>query len=181
MPFSRWSTPAFGQPCSGASREKSLVPNQVSPGPGRQGERQGDQPGESRGEKRGDQPGERRGEKRGERRGDRQVDRRVDREIGRKFAAEARAKDLLKILELRGIPVSDKVRAQILRCTDPALLDQWLGRALVASSAAAVVSGKAPSKVASQPETRRPSGGRSPARSTRSTGGKRAETAKQPA
>jgi len=43
------------------------------------------------------------------------------------------------VLAARAIPVSDAVREKILGCTDVAVLDVWLKRAAVSSTAAAVV------------------------------------------
>ena len=50
---------------------------------------------------------------------------------------EARA--LLRVLQARGIEVSDEVRRRIVSCTDLALFDTWLARALTAPSAAEVI------------------------------------------
>ncbi|CAM5243119.1 hypothetical protein SALBM311S_11250 [Streptomyces alboniger] len=46
-----------------------------------------------------------------------------------KGKAEGEAKGVLRILELRGLPVSDEVRERITTCTDLARLDDWLDRA----------------------------------------------------
>jgi hypothetical protein len=46
---------------------------------------------------------------------------------------------LLQVLSARGLEVSDEVRARITECTDLALLDTWLARALTAASAAEVI------------------------------------------
>ncbi|RMB87908.1 hypothetical protein [Streptomyces shenzhenensis] len=43
--------------------------------------------------------------------------------------AEGQAKGVLRILEVRGIPLSDEVREHITGCTDLARLDDWLDRA----------------------------------------------------
>jgi hypothetical protein len=56
-----------------------------------------------------------------------------------KGKAEGLAKSILTVLAARGLPVSDALRARILRCTDLDMLDAWLRRAAVASSASAVV------------------------------------------
>ncbi len=98
-----------------------------------------------------------------------------------KGAAEGRAEAILEIFAARGLPVSESIRARVLGCTDIETLQHWQVRALVASSAAAAVRENPPSKAAPPPQTPRKSGGRSTARSTKSAGGKRAESAKQPA
>ena len=49
--------------------------------------------------------------------------------------AKGRASDILMILDTRGISVGGEARQQILRCTDLALLELWLKRAVVAHSA----------------------------------------------
>jgi hypothetical protein len=46
---------------------------------------------------------------------------------------EARAEDIVRILTVRGVPVNDDARKLIQACRDPALLDQWLERALKAT------------------------------------------------
>ncbi|MGI5203548.1 hypothetical protein ACQEU6_18490 [Spirillospora sp. CA-108201] len=48
--------------------------------------------------------------------------------------SEARgvAKSVLKVLDARGLSVSDEMREQILACTDQVQLDQWLFRAVKA-------------------------------------------------
>jgi hypothetical protein len=46
---------------------------------------------------------------------------------------EERAKSVLRILTVRGVPVDDDARQLILACRDPALLDQWFERALKAT------------------------------------------------
>ena len=97
-----------------------------------------------------------------------------------KGAAEGRAEAILEIFAARGLPVSESIRARVLGCTDIETLQHWQVRALVASSAAAAVRENPPSKAAPPPQTPRKSGGRSTARSTKSAGGKRAESAKQP-
>ena len=61
-----------------------------------------------------------------------------------KGRVEGRAESILTVLAARGIPVSDTIRARILGCTDPAILDVWIRRAAVASTAAAVVRAKTP-------------------------------------
>lgn len=52
--------------------------------------------------------------------------------------ARGRAEDILKILELRGVPVGEAQRQEILRCRDLERLDRWFGQALVAVSASEV-------------------------------------------
>ncbi|MGW5605151.1 hypothetical protein ACWEWI_03450 [Streptomyces sp. NPDC003753] len=44
-------------------------------------------------------------------------------------AAKGQAKGVLRVLEVRGLPVSDAVRERITTCTDLARLDDWLDRA----------------------------------------------------
>ncbi|MFE0327549.1 hypothetical protein ACFW08_12260 [Streptomyces sp. NPDC058960] len=44
-------------------------------------------------------------------------------------AAKGQAKGVLRVLEVRGLPVSDAVRERITTCTDLARLDDWLARA----------------------------------------------------
>lgn len=48
--------------------------------------------------------------------------------------AEAKAEDVLKVLEARGIATSEAQRQEILRCRDLAQLDRWLIRAVRAAS-----------------------------------------------
>lgn len=48
--------------------------------------------------------------------------------------AQGEANALLRILERRGIAVPDEARDRILACTDTALLDTWIDRAVAASS-----------------------------------------------
>jgi len=60
--------------------------------------------------------------------------------------AEGKAEDVLVVLAARGIAVSDAVRARILGCADVATLDAWLRRAVVATTAAAVVRAKPPAR-----------------------------------
>jgi hypothetical protein len=48
--------------------------------------------------------------------------------------AEGRAESLLRILDRRAILMTDAHRARIIGCTDPASLDQWLDRALDATT-----------------------------------------------
>ena len=53
--------------------------------------------------------------------------------------AEGKADSVLSVLTSRGIEVPDEVRAKILACTDVAVLDRWLRRAVTLKTAAAVV------------------------------------------
>ncbi|HEX4963980.1 MAG TPA: hypothetical protein VF173_24350 [Thermoanaerobaculia bacterium] len=55
--------------------------------------------------------------------------------------AEGKAEDILKILELRGVPVGEAQRQEISSCRDLEQLDRWFGRALVAVSADEVTPG----------------------------------------
>lgn len=54
--------------------------------------------------------------------------------------ARGKAESLLKFLAARGIAVSAKLRAQIRKCSDAALLDRWIERAAVAESASELLS-----------------------------------------
>ncbi|WP_237285492.1 hypothetical protein [Streptomyces niveus] len=54
------------------------------------------------------------------------------REQGR---AEGRARDILLVLETRGIAVSDDVRERIGSCRDSVLMKSWFDRAVTADSA----------------------------------------------
>ncbi len=56
-----------------------------------------------------------------------------------KGQAEGRAHSVLHVLEVRGIDVPGDVRERILSCSDVAMLDAWLERALTAKSAAEVL------------------------------------------
>ncbi|MFI7500432.1 hypothetical protein ACIBVL_18400 [Streptomyces sp. NPDC049687] len=49
--------------------------------------------------------------------------------------ARGKAEGVLKVLEVRGVPVSDSLRERITACTDLALLDDLLGRAVTAGCA----------------------------------------------
>lgn len=46
--------------------------------------------------------------------------------------AEGRAEDILLAFEVRGMAVSDAVRARITGCADPEILREWLARAITA-------------------------------------------------
>ncbi|MFC4013015.1 hypothetical protein ACFOY2_37715 [Nonomuraea purpurea] len=49
--------------------------------------------------------------------------------------AQAEAESVLKILQYRGVAVSDEVRERVMACRDEATLDRWLFRAPYVSSA----------------------------------------------
>ena len=53
--------------------------------------------------------------------------------------AEARAGDVLTVLRVRGIAVPDAARERILAEKDPAQLERWLERAILAASVAEVI------------------------------------------
>jgi hypothetical protein len=69
-----------------------------------------------------------------------------------KGKAKGKAESILAVLAAREIPVSDPIRERILSCTDIDTLDVWIKRAVVASTAAAVVRSRAPKS----PPARRP-------------------------
>jgi hypothetical protein len=48
---------------------------------------------------------------------------------------QAGAKDILIVLEARGVNVPDEVRERVTACDDLELLDRWLVRAAIAASA----------------------------------------------
>jgi hypothetical protein len=54
----------------------------------------------------------------------------------RQGAAEAKAKDILKIIDARHIKVTDQRREQVSSCTDLTQLDEWFDRALNAETVA---------------------------------------------
>ena len=56
-----------------------------------------------------------------------------------KGKAEGRAEALLEVLAARGLVVTDSQRERILHCTDAALLQQWLRRAVSAASSEEVL------------------------------------------
>lgn len=58
----------------------------------------------------------------------------VVREARSEGKAEGKAASLLTILDTRNLSVPAKLRAQILACTDDRVLDQWIRRAVTASS-----------------------------------------------
>ncbi|MDO0933379.1 hypothetical protein QQY66_17415 [Streptomyces sp. DG2A-72] len=47
---------------------------------------------------------------------------------------KARAEDILRILDRRGIEVSDAVREQVTSCSDLEVLGTWLDRSLTVSN-----------------------------------------------
>ncbi|MFF3937747.1 hypothetical protein [Streptomyces phaeofaciens] len=49
--------------------------------------------------------------------------------------AEGRAEDILRILDRRGVEVSEAVRERITSCADLEVLGTWLDRSLTATSA----------------------------------------------
>lgn len=59
--------------------------------------------------------------------------------------AKGKAESVLRILALRSIPVSAKIKARVLGCSDLQMLDRWLEAALAARTAAEVVAGEEPS------------------------------------
>jgi hypothetical protein len=52
---------------------------------------------------------------------------------------EARVRDVLTVLRVRGLPVSDAARERILAEKDPARLERWIERAILAASVAEVL------------------------------------------
>ncbi len=72
-------------------------------------------------------------------------------DFARKYVAEGKAEGkvlgrlegealaILRFLEARGLVVSEAIRQRILACADQAVLDQWIKRAAVATTAAEVV------------------------------------------
>src|SRR5690349_16039336 len=52
---------------------------------------------------------------------------------------EARAGDVLTVLRVRGIPVSEAARERILAEKDPGRLERWLEKAIVVTSVAEVL------------------------------------------
>jgi hypothetical protein len=51
---------------------------------------------------------------------------------------KAKAEAVLKVIDARGIDVTDQQRDEVSACADVAQLDEWFDRALVATSAADV-------------------------------------------
>ncbi len=61
-------------------------------------------------------------------------------ETARKIGeAQARARDVLTVLQARGVAVPDAARERVLAQKDPARLERWLAKAAVASSLAEVI------------------------------------------
>ena len=56
-------------------------------------------------------------------------------DIARKWFAEGKAEMLLKLLDLKGIPLTDEERERVLGCHDVEQLDAWAARVLVAKTA----------------------------------------------
>ena len=77
------------------------------------------QQGEAKGEAQGNADGEARGKTEG--------------------MIKGNAKALLKVMQARGLAVTAAQQERVLRCQDEAQLDQWLIRALTASSTAEVL------------------------------------------
>lgn len=48
--------------------------------------------------------------------------------------AKGEAKSVLIVLEARGVPVSEEARVRIVGCTDLAVLESWVVRAMTAGS-----------------------------------------------
>jgi hypothetical protein len=48
--------------------------------------------------------------------------------------AKGEARFVLRVLDSRGVAVDDESRERIMQCTDTGQLEQWLDRALVATS-----------------------------------------------
>ena len=68
---------------------------------------------------------------------------------------KARTSALLELLELRGIPVSDAVRAEIHACRDLPTLEHWFRRAAKLKTAAAVIRSRpAPPPASPDPSAR---------------------------
>ena len=77
------------------------------------------------------------------------------REGKREGRVEARTAALLELLELRGIPVSDAVRAEIHACRDLPTLEHWFRRAAKLKTAAAVIRSRpAPPPASPDPSAR---------------------------
>lgn len=66
---------------------------------------------------------------------------------------EGKRESLLKVLDARGLALSDEERAIIAACSDAALLDQWIVQATTATSVAEVLG---PPRVPARTKTRRP-------------------------
>ncbi|MHC3459278.1 hypothetical protein [Streptomyces flavovirens] len=59
-------------------------------------------------------------------------------EIRDEGRAQSRAEDVLLILGVRGIDITDEIREKVTACGDPELLRQWLARAALAATAGEV-------------------------------------------
>jgi hypothetical protein len=81
-------------------------------------------------------------------------DRLMESELYLECLARGKAEGILGVLEARGLPVSDTIRARVPACEDPATLDAWLRRAVVARSAAGAVRSTKP--LAGRGSVRRP-------------------------
>jgi predicted deacylase len=55
--------------------------------------------------------------------------------------AEGKAQAILAFLEARGVVVGSETRERIAACTDEAILNRWIARAAVATTAAEVIAG----------------------------------------
>ena len=60
-------------------------------------------------------------------------------DFAKRYVAQGRAQAILTVLGARGVVVSAAVRERVLACTDVALLDVWIARAVNAKEAAEVV------------------------------------------
>jgi hypothetical protein len=58
--------------------------------------------------------------------------------FSRQLRAEGRAEAVLIALDKRGVAISDEQRARVAGCIDLDQLDEWLGRAVTATSASEV-------------------------------------------
>ncbi len=78
------------------------------------------------------------------------------REGKREGELKARTSSLLELLELRGIPVSDAIRAEIEACHDLPTLEHWFRRAAKLKTAAAVIRSRpaAPPSTPADPSAR---------------------------
>lgn len=59
-------------------------------------------------------------------------------EIRDEGRAQSRAEDVLLILGVRGIDITDEIREKVTACGDPELLRRWLARAALAATAGEV-------------------------------------------
>jgi hypothetical protein len=59
----------------------------------------------------------------------------------REGAAQAKAHDVITVIEARGLPVAEDIRARILKSSDLAELDRWLRRAVSLRSASELFDG----------------------------------------